>query len=55
MVINTIAAIFKYDAQIFVPTANATKTGRTSTCPVLPSQGEQPSFAALQNWDYPVG
>lgn len=54
-VTNTIAVRFKYDAQIFVPTANGTKTGRTSTCPVLMPQGAQPNFTSFENWDYPVG
>lgn len=55
-VINTTKATVKFDTVMFVPdpaSGNA-RGSHTTACPVLPPQGNAPSFSDLENWPQPV-
>jgi hypothetical protein len=54
VITNQIDANIKFDLVMYVPVAGGMRAVHTSSCPLLPPQNGQQSFAGVEHWPHPV-
>lgn len=52
---STVAAMLKYDVRVSMVVAGGVRMVNSNTCPLMPPQGNAPSFSGFENWPQPIG
>jgi len=52
---STVGAMLKYDARVSMVVQGGVRLVNSNTCPLMPPQGNAPSFSGFENWPQAIG